>query len=112
MMKGKNSDIEELSKLISNNFLSLSSTNLISKDDIKNIEELKKYLSSRIKFLLEEKFDLLVNLLYRIDINDKKLEEVFTKERKDNIPDSIAELVIERELQKIYYRKKFEEGNL
>ena len=111
-MKEKDSDIKELSTLISNNFLSISSSNLISKDDIKNIEELKRYLSSKIKFLLEEKFDLLVNLLYRIDINDKKLEEVFSKEKKDNIPDSIAELVIERELQKIHYRRKFKEGNL
>ncbi len=111
-MEEKKSEIEELSNLISNNFLSLSSTNLISNNDIKNIEELKRYLSSRIKFLLEEKFDLLVNLLYRIDIDDKKLEEVFSKEKKDNIPNSLTELVIERELQKIHYRKKFREGNL
>ncbi len=112
MEKEKKSEIIELSGIISQNFSQLSPGFLINKDDIKNIEELKKYLSGKIKVLLNEKFDSLFNLLYRIDVEDKKIEEVFSKEKKDDIPGSIANLIIERQLQKIHYRKIYKEGNL
>jgi hypothetical protein len=107
-----NSEIVELSGIISKNFSQLSPGFLINRNDIQDLEELKKFLSEKIKMLLDEKYDSLINLLYRIDIDDKKIEEVFSKVKKDNIPGSIADLIIERQLQKIHYRKMYKEGNL
>jgi hypothetical protein len=106
------SDIVELSGIISKNFSQLSPGFLINRNDIKNIEELKKFISGKIKILLEEKFDSLIKLLYRIDVEDKKIEEVFSGEKEDDIPDLVADLIIERQLQKIHYRKMYKEGNL
>lgn len=112
MEKESKSEIAELSGIISKNFSQLSPGFIINRNDIKNIEELKKYISDKIKILLDEKFDSLINFLYRIDIDDKKIEEVFSKKEKYNIPGSIANLIIERQLQKIHYRKMYKEGNL
>jgi hypothetical protein len=106
------SDILELSGIINRNFSMVSPGFLISSEDIKNIEEMKRYLSAKIKILLEEKYDSLINILYRIDINDKKIEEVFSSGEKESIPGKIADLIIERQLQKIHYRKMYKEGKL
>jgi len=112
MEKENNSDIAELSGIINRNFSEISPGFLLSNEDIKNIEEMKKYLSTKIKILLEEKYDSLINILYRIDIADRKIEEVFTSERNENIPSKIADLIIERQLQKVRYRKMYKEGKL
>ena len=112
MENENNPEIAELSGIISKNFSQLSPGFLVNKNDIKNFEELKKFLSGKIRILLEEKFDSLVNLLYRIDVEDKKIEEVFSRKEKENVPDLIANLIIERLLQKIYYRRMYKEGNL
>lgn len=111
MGKDKNSDIIELSGIINRSFSEISHGYLINKEDINNIEELKKYLSAKIKIFLEEKYNSLINILYRIDIDDKKIEKIFLS-KENNIPDMIADLIIERQLQKIYYRKLYKEGNL
>ena len=112
MSKENDSDIIQLSGIISKNFEQISPGFLINNNDIKDLEELKKYLASKIDIMLDEKYDLLINLLYRIDIDDKKIEEVFSKEKRDNIPALIASLIIERQLQKIHYRKLYKGGNL
>lgn len=112
MDKENISDIAELSGIINRNFSEVSPGFLLSNGDIKNIEEMKRYLSTRINILLEEKYDSLINILYRIDIDDRKIEEAFSNEKKENIPDKIADLIIERQLQKIHYRKMYKEGKL
>jgi hypothetical protein len=112
MEKENNSDIIELSGIINSNFSEISSGFLLSAADINNLEEMKRYLSAKINILLEDKYDSLINILYRIDVDDKKIEGVFSSGKKENIPDKIADLIIERQLQKIHYRKMYKEGKL
>jgi hypothetical protein len=112
MNEEKKSDIIELSGIISRSFSQISPGFLLTESDIKSIEELKKYLSAQIKIFLDDKYDILINMLYRIDIDDKKIEKVFSKVKREDIPDSIASLIIERQLQKIHYRKMYKDGNL
>jgi hypothetical protein len=112
MNTGNKSELTELSLILSKDFETISPDFIINVKDIRNINEFKKVLSDKIKVLLENKFDLLINLLYRIDIEDRKIEELFSKKDKENIPGSLAELIIERQLQKIYYRKIYKEGKI
>ena len=112
MEEENNSEIVELSGIINTNFSEISPGFLLSIEDIKSIEEIKKYLSAKINILLEEKYDSLINILYRIDVDDKKIVGVFSSGEKENIPDKIADLIIERQLQKIHYRKMYKEGKL
>ncbi len=112
MEKENNSDIIELSGIINRNFSEISPGFILSAGDINNIEEMKRYLSAKINIFLEEKYDSLINILYRIDIDDKKIETAFSHEKREHIPDKIADLIIERQLQKIHFRKMYKEGKL
>jgi len=62
--------------------------------------------------MLDKNYNLLINTLYRIDISEKKLSKLFSAKNKDSIPQKLADLIIERQIEKINYRKRYREGNL
>ena len=69
-------------------------------------EQLLKSLSEKVNAMINEDFSGLVQLLYRMDISEKKLKEVLNI---SSLPSGelIAEMMIERQLQKIETRKHF-----
>ncbi len=111
-MNEESKQIEEVVKFVEKDFLVNENTSLIPSADTESLEEFRKYLTEKLKLLLDEKFDQLVNILYRIDINEKKLSELFSGQNRDFIPASLADLIIERQLQKIRLRKLYREGKL
>ena len=104
--------VAEVTKFVEKDFLISENDSLIPSTDISSLDEFKKYLSQKLKFLLDDKFDLLVNILYRIDISEKKLSQLFSGKNRDSIPSNLADLIIERQLQKIKLRKLYKEGKL
>jgi len=71
---------------------------------ISSLEILKKYLSKIIRDWTENDLELLAQTMYRIDVSEKLFREALVK----NDAESIAELTINRQLQKIYFRKKYQ----
>ncbi len=105
-------EINGITKIISNEF-SISGINaVISSDDLETLEQLKKYLTQKISELMENNFEKLINTLYRIDVSEDKLQLAFIDKNKKGLPETIAGLIIERQLQKIEMRKKYKEGKL
>jgi hypothetical protein len=105
-------EIAELSSIISKNLASVTPDFILNTSDVENIDEFKKYLSGKIKILIDNKFDSLINMLYRIDIDDRKIEELFSNKQKDKIPNLLADMIIERQLQKIHFRRLYKEGKI
>ncbi len=90
----------------------LSSTQSLQKyfdDDIKasNLEQLKEWLTSEIIKLMMNDMEKLLNILYRIDVNEKKVKEVFAQHNPKLIAPNLAELIIEREMGKAESRIKY-----
>lgn len=104
--------VSEIVKFVEKDFLIGENISLIPAAELVSLEEFKKYLTEKLKFLLDEKFDILVNILYRIDISEKKLSQLFSGKNRDSIPAALADLIIERQLQKIRLRKLYNEGKL
>jgi hypothetical protein len=104
--------VQEIEKFVEKDFLISEGTSLIPSTDLESLEEFRKYLTGKLKILLEERFETLVNILYRIDISEQKLSELFSAKNRDYIPASLADLIIERQLQKIRLRKLYKEGKL
>lgn len=71
------------------------------------LEEIHHILTLRIRELLDKNVERLVSILYRIDVGQKKTDEIFSNPSKDDIAFLLAEAVIERQLQKVLSRKKY-----
>jgi uncharacterized protein YwgA len=70
-------------------------------------EELRQKLSLHINHLINHDFEKLVYYLYRIDVNEKKMRELLEQKEGENAADLIADLIIERQSEKIKSRQQF-----
>ena len=70
-------------------------------------EELFKQLSSSINHLIETDFNKLISILYRLDISETRVRQTLRNNIDKNAGELIAELMIERQLQKLKSREQF-----
>ena len=77
----------------------------LSEDISKN--ELQQKLTAFINELIVNDFQRLITILYRIDVDEKKLKRILLENAGTDAGEIIATLVIEREIQKIETRKQF-----
>lgn len=69
-----------------------------------DIDKLKNWLTGEIRVLIDHDFQKLLNVLYRIDINEEKLKIAFSH---TDPASELATLMIDRELQKVETREKY-----
>jgi uncharacterized protein YwgA len=82
------------------------SLDIILKDSLSD-EQLRNQLALHINHLINHDFEKLVFYLYRIDVNENKMKDLLEQREGKNAAELIADLIIERQLQKIESRKKF-----
>ena len=73
----------------------------------KNYESVKKNLKALVSELMNSDFISLTQLLYRIDVDEKKLKEHIARNTGEESADVITNFIIERQLEKITTRNKF-----
>jgi hypothetical protein len=71
-----------------------------------SLEELKDLLSVYVNDLIQSDFEKLVSLLYRIDVSESKLTYLLKENPGEDAGRIIADLIIERQLQKIKSRQQ------
>ena len=96
----KPESIEEIADHLQNFQLHLS-------NGINTYEQLHREIADRINHLITSNFPLLVAILYRLDISEKKLKQLLHQHRDITAGDIMAKLIIERQQQKLEARKKF-----
>ena len=69
--------------------------------------ELHQKLTVFINDLILNDFQKLIAILYKIDVDEKKLKRILRENTGTDAGEIIATLIIERELQKIETRKQF-----
>ena len=72
---------------------------------VSDYPEFLKLLSSAVQNLIDTDFERFLNALYRIDVDENKVKQAFASET--NVAEAIAELIIQREVQKIETREKY-----
>lgn len=70
-------------------------------------DKIRLKLISLINELINKDFDSLVQLLYRIDVSEKKIRAILDQNTGADSATILADLIIERQLQKIESRKHF-----
>jgi hypothetical protein len=73
-------------------------------------QELREQLAAHINHLINTDFEKLVFYLYRIDVDETKMRRLLEQREGENAARLIADLIIERQLQKMESRKKFSSG--
>lgn len=73
---------------------------------------LKQKLIEVISHMLDNEFEKLCNAMYRLDVSEELFHKALNETPKDVVPAVIAELVIERELQKVKTRRLYKNGKL
>ena len=71
-----------------------------SQIDVENsgFDTISKVLAEQIKVLLTEDFESLVNAMYRMDIPENHFHEALSHQSPEEIANTLAELVIQREI--------------
>jgi hypothetical protein len=70
----------------------------------------KEKLASYINDLINHDFEKLIQLLYRLDVSEQKLKSVLASS-SSNAGFIIAQMIIERQLQKIKTREQYSQQN-
>ena len=73
-----------------------------------SMEELKALLAGYIHHLISNNFNKLISILYRIDISEVKLRQLLANDPLEDTGKTIAELIIQRQLEKMRYRENFQ----
>ncbi|MDZ4744678.1 MAG: hypothetical protein SGJ05_01600 [bacterium] len=91
----------------------LSAANKISiafdMDDVATLttlDEIREALIHRIVELLNRNPERLMVLLYRIDVSEARVNEIFSKALPPDVPELVADLIIERQLAKAETRAR------
>lgn len=82
---------------------------LLSVTDVQLLEsnDYKKQLVEKIEDLINNSFLGLIQFLYKIDIDEQRLKELLNSKQTENSAQIIADLFIERQLQKVKSRQQF-----
>lgn len=81
--------------------------NLPVDNERERYEALKQMLVARLSQMIDREFDKFVNTLYRIDVNESKVKKILAEETFDKAIEMIADLIIQRQMEKVITRKKY-----
>jgi hypothetical protein len=82
---------------------------LLEENDVSfnSFEEFRKHIIQRINEWINNNFEHLLFMLYRIDVHEDKVRKLMAEHKGENAAEVIADLIIERQRQKIETRKLF-----
>ena len=100
--------IAETALLLNKDFGQEEETALKLRDDLTQ-NDLKSYLQNVISWYIESDFTTLVNIFYRLDIHELKFNQLMQEHVGDELTSGLADLVLEREMQKAKTRLAYRE---
>jgi hypothetical protein len=71
------------------------------------METLEALLAERVNDMINKDFNALIQLLYRIDVNEAKLRGVLRDNQASDAGQLIARMILERQWQKILTRREY-----
>jgi hypothetical protein len=78
---------------------------------VQQLEDLRARLTEEIDLLISSDFLRLVRILYRLDISEKRLRTLLAETGGKNASETIADMIIERQMQKIRSRAEHKKRN-
>jgi hypothetical protein len=104
--------VKDTAAVIRKDFALTKQDTAVKKNNPAGYEALKKQLAAAIERMMDTNLEKLLHLLYRVDIDERTTHRNLDEHPPEAIPTQLAELVIKREMQKVYTRKLHREGKL
>ena len=79
--------------------------------DNENYHDILQKLIPIINHLLDKDMHLLMQILYRVDVNEEKFKNAMAFSDPKELGEKVCKLIIERQLQKIETRKRYKAGD-
>ena len=77
---------------------------------VNEMQDAENFLAAKMNDLIKNNFNHLVQILYRIDVNEAHLKQVLKNNPNEDAGKIIARLIIERQQQKAISRNKFKQA--
>ncbi len=77
------------------------------------LNQIREHLIEKINEYLSGSFERFMNILYLIDVDETRVGKIFAeKENPEKISEKLADLIIERQLQRIRTQILYKEGKI
>lgn len=73
---------------------------------------IREKLAILIAHMMQENFEKLCQAMYRLDVSEARFDRIMNEKPIGEIPYAVADLVIEREMQKVRTRMMHKRGEL
>ena len=83
------------------------SSNREKLEPLLTLEDVRAFLIDRINNLIKNNMGLLMSALYRIDVSEQAVNQIFATASPEQIASALADLIIERQIQKIRIRERY-----
>ncbi len=103
---------EQLVSLINKDFGSLEENMTIPAGSELDRQIIRDKLAFLIAHLMQNNFEKLCQAMYRLDVSEARFDKAMNENELQDIPFAIADLVIEREMQKVRTRIMYKKGEL
>ena len=102
---------EQLAGLINKDFADAGGDLVISAGMVER-NDIREKLAYVIATMMQDNFERLCQAMYRLDVSEKKFHEAMTEIPVEQVPYAIADLVIEREMEKVQTRLMYKRKEL
>lgn len=103
---------EQLAVLINKDLGGFEETMLIPAGEGIDRTVIRDKLALLIAHLMQSNFEKLCQAMYRLDVPESRFDRAMNENPVEEIPYAIADLVIEREMQKVRTRIMYKKGEL
>jgi hypothetical protein len=73
-------------------------------------EELERQVARMVQYLLRHNLNQLLHILYRIDVEERKVKQAMLAASEEEVAENIARLIVERELLKAQIRFRYSQN--
>jgi hypothetical protein len=102
---------EQLTGLINKDFGG-AGEDLVIASGLPDRGAIREQLAYVIARMMEGNFERLCQAMYRLDVSEARFDEALSHRPIEEVPFFIADLVIEREMQKVKTRMQYKRGEL
>lgn len=84
-----------------------ASDSILQPSEALSLEDVRRFLVQEITRLLDNNPAMLMSILYRVDVAEADVKRVFADASPSELPDRLAGLLIERQMQKLRIRRPY-----